>query len=151
MWHTKEPLLLNGHECRVLFKIFSPSLGMVTSPYEWKIEWDEKHQISQQTNNQWLEMPINSLSNKVWLIWTTINFSIFLALFNQILCQSFRIKLLLLYGSKFQLLLLIFNEGINHQATSWVMSSIYFNQWYMFEKYVYHVPDVRPCVYINKL
>ena len=37
VWHVKEPSLLNGHTCRAIVKICSPSLVMLTSPYEWKI------------------------------------------------------------------------------------------------------------------
>ena len=42
LWHVKEPSLHNGHECWAWVKICSPSLAMVTSPYEWKIlQWDD--------------------------------------------------------------------------------------------------------------
>ena len=49
VWHAKEPLLLNGHECRV--KICSHSPVMVTTPYELIIhEWDQKTPKNKQTN-----------------------------------------------------------------------------------------------------
>ena len=52
VWHTKEPSLLNSHECRAKVKFFSPSSAMVTSTYEWKIlEWDEKPQANK--NGEW--------------------------------------------------------------------------------------------------
>ena len=51
VWHAKEPLLLNGHECRV--KICSHSPVMVTTPYELIIqEWDQKKPQNKQTNKR---------------------------------------------------------------------------------------------------
>ena len=45
VWHATEPPLINGLECRVLVKIWNPSLLMVTSTNEWKIlEWENKPQ-----------------------------------------------------------------------------------------------------------
>ena len=46
MWHAKESLLLNDHECRALVNLCSPSPAMMASLYDLKIhEWDEKQKI----------------------------------------------------------------------------------------------------------
>ena len=75
MWHTKEPSLLNGHECRALVKICSSSPVMVTSLYEWKmLERDDKPQTNKQTLSRmtkcrYLPSPSIKLSSFICFDW----------------------------------------------------------------------------------
>ena len=63
VWHSKEPLLLNGHKSREWVKICNPSPAMVTSPYEWKIlQRDENPQTNKQTNKQKHDTNTNEVS-----------------------------------------------------------------------------------------
>ena len=72
VWHSKEPLLLNGHKSREWVKICNPSPAMVTSPYEWKIlQRDEKPQTNKQTNKNTTPIPMKCRLQP-WMIWASV-------------------------------------------------------------------------------
>ena len=56
VWHSKEPSLLKGHECRAQVKICSLSSVTFTSPHERKIQ---NKQINKQTRYMLFRKPMD--------------------------------------------------------------------------------------------
>ena len=64
VWHSKEPSLLNGHECQAWVKICSPSPVMVKSAYERKIlERIEKPQTKNPTKLKYMYHELQPLQS----------------------------------------------------------------------------------------